>query len=104
MSHSLQLALVFLCGFGAGLLYFSGLMVTILKVRCARRPGLFLMGSFILRAAFVIGVFFAVSSGEWQKFAACLVGFILARQLMVLLWRPSGSRSGKEIEAEQWKS
>jgi F1F0 ATPase subunit 2 len=104
MNYPLQIALVFICGFGVGLLYFIGLMSTILKVRWVRRPGLFLMSSFILRAALVIGVFFAISNGEWQRFAACLIGFILSRQLAVMLWRPSRNRPGKDFEARQWRS
>jgi F1F0 ATPase subunit 2 len=96
MSYPLQIALVFLCGVVAGLLYFSGLMITILRVRWVRSPGLFLMGSFVLRAALVLAVFFGVSNGQWQKFAACLVGFLLARQTAVMLWRPSRSGNRRE--------
>lgn len=103
MSYPMQIAMIFLCGTVAGLLYFSGLMLTIWWVRSARRPGLFLMSSFILRAAFVLAVFFAVSDGQWQKFGACLIGFIIARQIMVMLLRPARSVNGRETEVRQWK-
>ncbi len=104
MIYPVQITLVLLCGVMAGLLYFSGLMLTVLTIRRMHRPGVFLVGSFILRAVFVIVVFFAISNGQWQRFAACLVGFIIARQLTVMLWRPSRSGPGKQLEVRQWRS
>lgn len=104
MSFPLQIALVFLIGLGAGLLYFTGLMITILKVRGMSRPGLLLMASFIVRIVFIGGVFYAVGNGQWQRFAACLIGFLFARQVTVMLWRPSRNDPRKEIEVKPWRS
>lgn len=100
----MQISLVFLCGFIAGLMYFTGLMITIRRIRWVRRPGYFLMASFVLRAACIGAVFFAVSNGHWQNVAACLIGFLLARQLMITLWKPSRGGSRKELEVKLWKS
>jgi F1F0 ATPase subunit 2 len=85
MTRSLVAALV---GAGLGLLasaaFFGGLAVTVERLPAARRPALLVLGSFLLRFAFVAVVLAAVAG--WLPPAGLLgaaAGLVLGRQLVV---------------------
>lgn len=94
MSGPPQLIAVFLAGALAGWLYFCGLLLTVLKARSSRRPGLLLLGSFALRAGLAAGLFAAAGQGQWPRYGACILGFLGARGLAILLWGPRCRRKG----------
>jgi F1F0 ATPase subunit 2 len=51
----------------------------------SKRPALLFSGSLLLRMGITIAGFFFVSAGRWQRLMMCLIGFAMAR--FVLLWR-----------------
>jgi F1F0 ATPase subunit 2 len=66
-------------GVALGAIFFGGLWWTIRRGLTARRPAIHFVGSSLARMAIVLAGFFLVSSGDWKKLIACLVGFLAAR-------------------------
>jgi F1F0 ATPase subunit 2 len=44
-------------------------------------------GSLLLRLGVTMAGFYLVSGGDWQRLLSCLVGFVMARQLVTRLTR-----------------
>jgi F1F0 ATPase subunit 2 len=91
MKDNLFLVLVFIAGIALGLLFFGGLWFTVKKITTAKKPSLLFLGSFFLRFGITIFGFYFFSSGRWQSFLVCLLGFITARVLIIHI-----TKSGKE--------
>lgn len=75
----LPLALAALAGVALGTLFFGGLWWTVQRAAVSPRPALWFGPSLLLRIAVVAGGFYLVGDGTWQRLAACLGGFVLAR-------------------------
>ncbi len=88
MSLFLPLALAAVAGMGLGLFYFGGLWLTSRQMPTCRRPTPLLVVSFLGRTAVVLAGFYVVMGGRWERILACLVGFMLARFLLVYHLRP----------------
>lgn len=73
--------------FGAGLLiglaYFLSLKFTIGHMVTTKRPALVMIGSYLLRTVFVLLAFYLIMDGELMRLLACLVGFIIARIILL---------------------
>ena len=71
-------------GFGCvlGMLYFAGLWWTIRRGVESKAPAAWFFASLVLRMTGVVLGFFVVAQGHWQKFVACLVGFMMVRFIM----------------------
>ncbi|MCB0617967.1 MAG: hypothetical protein KDC32_05765 [Saprospiraceae bacterium] len=85
MNDPLMLTLTFLTGALLGLFFFGGLWWTIQKGMYSKTPALWFLGSIILRTTVVLAGFFYISGGEWQRILTCLLGFVLARSVLVRL-------------------
>jgi F1F0 ATPase subunit 2 len=68
-----------------GLLFFGGLWWTLRRALASPRPALWIGGSLLLRMACVAAGFVAVGAGDWRRLLSCLLGFWLARWLVVRL-------------------
>lgn len=101
MSASLTLALVFLGGMLAGGAYFGGLMLTVRRARSARNPGMLFLASFTVRTGCVLPLFVALGGARWERYAACLLGFLAARGIAAFLWGP---RREERNEVKAWRS
>lgn len=88
MSQFLPLVLAGLAGMGLGLFYFGGLWLTIRQLPTCRWPAPLLVGSFVGRTAVVLVGFYFVMGGRWERALACLLGFLVARFLLVSRLRP----------------
>jgi F1F0 ATPase subunit 2 len=66
-----------------GAFYFGGLWMTVRRLAISRQPALLLFASFVVRMSVVLIGFYTVSGGRWQPIVACLVGFLIARMLLV---------------------
>jgi F1F0 ATPase subunit 2 len=75
----------FAVGVGLGAIFFGGLKLTVRQIFTVRYPALLALGSFVLRTVLVVAGFFWVGDGQWQRYAAALVGFVLARFLLMRL-------------------
>jgi F1F0 ATPase subunit 2 len=79
------LALAFVAGVLLGAFFFGGLWWTVRRGMLSRRPGIWFMGSMLLRTCavaagfyFLLGLPASVASG-WKTMLAGLLGFIMAR-------------------------
>lgn len=84
----LELILAFAGGFAIGLLYFLGLWLTLRFMQFARRPVMFILSSFIVRTAIAAGLFVWIGNGKLPRFGLALVGFVLARVIVIVFCAP----------------
>ena len=88
MDHNaMYLLLAWLAGGALGAFFFGGLWWTVRKSLVANNPALFVFSSLLLRTRVTLVGFYGVSGGDWQRLLACLVGFVLARQIVMHLTR-----------------
>jgi F1F0 ATPase subunit 2 len=79
----------FALGILLGAFFFGGLWLTLHRVLSSSYSALWLLGSLLLRISVVLAGFYFIASDHWQKLAACLVGFIIARIVIVHLYKPT---------------
>ena len=88
MSHNaLAWILAGLVGLVLGAFFFGGLWWTVRKSLVAQQPALWMLPSALLRVGVTLAGFYAVGAGDWRRLVACLVGFVLARQITLRLTR-----------------
>ncbi|MCU0580301.1 MAG: ATP synthase subunit I [Desulfobacterota bacterium] len=79
-------------GFLAGGLYFGGLWWTTRRVLQARRPAVFLLASYLVRAALALALFYFFMDGSGLKLLVCLGGFLFMRLALTRALRPGKRR------------
>jgi F1F0 ATPase subunit 2 len=72
------LVLAWLAGCTLGGMYFGGLWWTVRRGLSAERPALWFMGSLLLRLCVVLSGFYLAAGAHWERFLACLLGFVTA--------------------------
>jgi F1F0 ATPase subunit 2 len=87
MNNFLILALAMFAGILLGAIFFGGLWWTVRKGISAKSPALWFLGSMLLRMAIVLAGFYFVGRGNWQRLVSCLLGFIIARFIVMRLTR-----------------
>jgi len=100
MSDLIALALAVFAGALLGVFFFGGLWWTVQKGVTSERPALWFLGSLLLRIAVILVGFYFVSQGDWSRLVACLLGFVVARILVVkrLTRRPAEEQTQREKE------
>lgn len=88
MSDVATLLLAALAGAGLGLAYFGGLWLTVRRLAGSGRPMLLIAASFLVRTLLVVVGFYLVMDASLARALACLLGFIVARQVLVARLRP----------------
>ena len=88
MNEPLTLILAGVAGLFLGAIFFGGLWWTVRKGVSSPRPALWFLGSLLLRMSVVLAGFYFVGGGQWQRLVGCLVGFVVARFLVLWLTRP----------------
>ena len=88
MNNFLLLALALVAGLVLGAIFFGGLWWTVRKGISSRSPALWFLGSMLLRMGVVLAGFYFVGRGDWQRLVTCLLGFIIARFIVMRLTRP----------------
>ena len=83
MSDILPLSLAFLAGAMLGVFFFGGLWWTVRKGVTSGTPALWFLGSLLLRTGVILAGFYLVSQGHWSRLVACLLGFLIARVIVV---------------------
>lgn len=88
MNEPLPLVLAGLAGCLLGTLFFGGLWWTVRQGVASTRPAVWFLGSLLMRTGIVLAGFYFVSGGHWERLVACLLGFIIARFIVMRLARP----------------
>jgi F1F0 ATPase subunit 2 len=83
MSDTPDLALALVAGALLGAFYFGGLWWTVRKGLASERPAPWFLGSLLLRAGVILAGFYFVAQGHWSALVACLLGFVIARVIVV---------------------
>jgi F1F0 ATPase subunit 2 len=66
-------------------MFFAGLWWTVASGSGSRHAALWFLLSLLLRTSGAILGFYLVGRGSWEKLAACLAGFVIARLIVVRL-------------------
>lgn len=98
MNETLTLVLAWMAGAALGAIFFGGLWWTIRKGALSRRPGLWFFGSLLLRMSIALTGFYFVSDGYWRRLLACLLGFVIARLVVMWLTRPAGENQTRPAQ------
>ncbi len=93
MNEILYMVLAFMGGLVLGTLFFGGLWLTMKKVLTSKMPGLLFSGSFLIRAAITMIGFYYISMAHWQRLLICVLGFVVARFLVMYIT--------KQLDAKQ---
>lgn len=88
MNDTLALVLAWLAGGALGAFFFGGLWWTVQKSLASARPALWVFGSLLLRMGVTMAGFYLVADHDWQRLVSCLLGFVMARQIVTRLTRP----------------
>jgi F1F0 ATPase subunit 2 len=65
-----------------GVFYFGSLWLTVRSLPQTRHPALITMGSFLGRMLVTLAGFYFIMGGRVENLLVCLVGFLLARQVV----------------------
>ena len=87
MREIVPLILAFLVGVLVGGVFFGGLWWTIRKALPSNLAGVWFAGSFLVRTAIALVGFYAAGQGDWRRLVSSVVGFLVARLLVVRLTR-----------------
>ena len=87
MNETLSLVLALVTGVLLGAMFFGGLWWTVQKGLSSKRSALWFLGSLLLRMSIALAGFYFVSGGHWKRLLACLLGFVMARLIVIRLTR-----------------
>ena len=99
MIKTLKLVAAGVGGGALGAIFFGGLWWTVRRGVLSAHPVLWFLGSLLLRMAVVLVGFYFVGQGDWKRLVACLVGFVLARLVVMTLSRPPLARAPEASHA-----
>lgn len=83
MNSVFPLILVFMTGGLLGLFFFAGLWLTLQYSLHAKYAAIWLILSFLLRSSMVLWAIYWLGQGQWQRFSACMLGFVLMRFVLL---------------------
>jgi F1F0 ATPase subunit 2 len=98
MNENLMLVLALGMGGLLGAFFFGGLWWTIQKGVNAKHPGLWFFSSLLLRTGITLVGFYVIAAGHWQRFLACLVGFVIVRFIVLRLTRSEPVKLPEPVE------
>ncbi len=85
MTEASPLLLALALGTIVGAVFFGGLWWTVARGIGSRNAALWFLLSLLLRTSAATLGFYLVGRGSWEKLAACLAGFVLARFMVTRL-------------------
>ncbi|MDD2732887.1 MAG: ATP synthase subunit I [Desulfuromonadaceae bacterium] len=87
MSEIATLVLAWLAGGVIGIFFFGGLWWTVRRAVTANQPALWFFGSMLLRMGIALAGFYVVSNRHLDRLLLCLLGFFLARMVVMRFTR-----------------
>ena len=98
MNEFLSLAVALAAGVLLGAIFFGGLWLTVRIGVSSKQPALWFFGSLLLRMSLALAGFYFVSGGHWERLLLCLLGFVMARQVVTWLTRSSGESQTRSTQ------
>jgi F1F0 ATPase subunit 2 len=98
MNNVLFLALALMAGLLLGAIFFGGLWWTVRKGISSKSPALWFLGSMVLRMGIVLAGFYFIGRGDWQRLVVCLLGFIIARIIVMRLTRTPIEHGNSQVK------
>jgi F1F0 ATPase subunit 2 len=87
-----ELALSLVGGMILGSIYLGGLFLTVRRLNDVSQPAMLMLGSYALRLAILLGGFYFIMDGRWERLVAALAGFIIVRTVIIRTVRPEAFR------------
>ena len=88
MNETLTPVLALVMGLLLGAVFFGGLWWTIQKGVLSKQPVLWFFGSLLLRTSIALAGFYFIGRGHWERLLVCLLGFVMARFIVIRLTGP----------------
>ncbi len=98
MNETLTLVMAGLAGLALGAFFFGGLWWTVRRGTSSKQPALWFVGSLLLRMSITLAGFYFIGRGRWQQLVACVVGFVVARLIVLWLTRPPGEKENRPAQ------
>ena len=87
MNEIIIMTAALVAGVLLGTFFFGGLWWTVRRGVTAKNPALWFLGSSVLRTGVVLAGFYWVARADWKKLLFCLLGFVVARFIVMRLTR-----------------
>jgi len=87
MNETLTLVLTLVTGVLLGAMFFGGLWWTVRKGVSSKQPAFWFFGSLLLRTSIALAGFYFIARGHWERMLVCLLGFVMARLIVMRLTR-----------------
>ena len=87
MNETCMFVMALAAGIVLGALFFGGLWWTVRKGLLSGKPALWFFGSLMLRMGIALTGFYFVGRGHWERLLVCILGFVIARLIVVRLTR-----------------
>lgn len=94
MIDIVTIAGVLLAGFLLGGFFFGGLLWTVNRGLTEKSPALWFFGSWAVRIAVVMGAFYLISAGQWERILVCFAGFFIARFVIIRFTQKTNRMGG----------
>jgi len=83
MNETGMILITLITGIFLGLFFFGGLWWTTKRALLSKTPALWFLTSLFVRMGIVIIAFYYLSRGHWERALICLIGFIIARTIIM---------------------
>ena len=93
MNEIIYMLMVFAAGLVLGILFFGGLWFTVKKAMISKRPAIWFIGSFLIRISIALIGFYYLSRGSWKNLLISLLGFIIARSIIIYMTKSIEEKS-----------
>ncbi|MCJ7592459.1 MAG: ATP synthase subunit I [Woeseiaceae bacterium] len=85
MNETLNIVVALVTGVLLGVIFFGGLWWTVQKLVSSKRTAFWLFGSLLLRTGITLIGFYFIAHGHFDRLLVCLLGFIIARYVVIQL-------------------
>ena len=93
MNETLMLVVASVTGLVLGAIFFGGLWWSVRQGVSSKHPALWFLGSALVRMSLVLAGFYFIGREHWGRLLLCLLGFVIARFLVMRFTRISVERS-----------
>ena len=93
MNETLTLVLAGVAGLILGAIFFGGLWWSVRQGVSSKHPALWFLGSALVRMSLVLAGFYFIGREHRERLLLCLLGFVIARFLVMRITRTPVERS-----------